>query len=77
MPVDLKMLAPAMNIPINVPALMFHGRDDGCIGAETLAGMEKLFPKGLKLELVPNAGHFVHQERPDHVNELMLKFLKS
>jgi pimeloyl-ACP methyl ester carboxylesterase len=77
MPVDLKALAPAMNIPINVPALMFHGRDDGCIGAETLEGMEKLFPKGLKIELVPGAGHFVHQERPDHVNELVLKFLKS
>jgi pimeloyl-ACP methyl ester carboxylesterase len=66
-----------MNIPINVPAIMFHGRDDGCIGAETLAGMAKLFPKGLKLELVPNAGHFVHQERPDHINDLILRFLKS
>ena len=40
-------------------------------------GMEKLFTKGLKIELVPGAGHFVHQERPDYVNELMLKFLKS
>jgi pimeloyl-ACP methyl ester carboxylesterase len=77
MPVDLKMLAPAMNVTINVPALMFHGRNDGCIGAETLAGMEKLFTKGLKIELVPGAGHFVHQERPEHVNELILKFLKS
>jgi pimeloyl-ACP methyl ester carboxylesterase len=77
MPVDLKALAPAMNMPINVPAMMVHGRDDGCIGAETLDGMEQLFPKGLKIELVPGAGHFVHQERPDHVNELVLKFLKG
>jgi len=77
MPVDIKMLAPAMNVPINVPALMFHGRNDGCIGGETLEGMAKLFPKGLKIELVPDAGHFVHQERPEHVNDLMLKFLKS
>jgi pimeloyl-ACP methyl ester carboxylesterase len=29
------------------------------------------------MELVPGAGHFVHQERPDYVNERMLKFLKS
>jgi pimeloyl-ACP methyl ester carboxylesterase len=77
MPVDPKGIAAAMNIPINVPALMFHGRDDGCIGAETLEGMEKLFPKGLKIELVPGAGHFVHQERPELVNDLVLKFLKS
>ena len=75
--VDPKSLASMMNIPINVPAIMFHGRDDGCIGAETLAGMAELFPKGLKLELVPNAGHFVHQERPEHVNDLILRFLKS
>jgi pimeloyl-ACP methyl ester carboxylesterase len=39
--------------------------------------MEKLFTKGLKIELVPSAGHFVHQERPEYANELMLKFLKS
>ncbi len=77
MPVDPKMLASAMNTPINVPAMMLHGRDDGCIGAEVLDGMEKLFPKGLKIELIPNAGHFVHQERPDRVNDLVLKFLKS
>jgi len=77
MPADLNTLAAMMNIPINVPAIMFHGRDDGCIGAETLDGMEKLFPKGLKIDLVPGAGHFVHQERPDQVNDLLLKFLKS
>ena len=47
-----------LNIPINVPGLMIHGRDDGCIGSETLDGMEKLFPKGLKIELVPGTGHF-------------------
>ena len=77
MPVDPKALAAAMGTPINVPAMMIHGRDDGCIGAETLEGMEKLFPKGLKIELVPGAGHFVHQERPEYVNELVLKFVKS
>lgn len=77
MPVDPKGLAAAMSPPINVPAMMIHGRDDGCIGAETLDGMEKLFQKGLKIEIVPGAGHFVHQERPDHVNEMVVKFLKS
>ena len=76
-PVDPNGLAAMMNIPINVPGLMIHGRDDGCIGSETLDGMEKLFPKGLKIELVPGTGHFVHQERPDYINELVLKFLKS
>ena len=70
-------IATAMAAPIEVPTLMFHGRDDGCIGAELLVGMEALFPRGLKIEVVPRAGHFVHQEKPELVNRLMLQFLKS
>jgi pimeloyl-ACP methyl ester carboxylesterase len=77
MPVDPQGIAAAMSAPINVPAMMIHGRDDGCIGAELLEGMEKLFPKGLKKEIVPGAGHFVHQEKPELVNEVVLKFLKG
>jgi len=70
--------APAqMPAPINVPAMVIHGRDDGCIGAELLDGMEAFFPKGLRKEIVPGAGHFVHQERPEVVNRLVLEFLKS
>ena len=77
MPVDPKGIAAAMSAPIKVPAMMIHGRDDGCIGAELLEGMEKLFPAGLKKEVVKGAGHFVHQERPELVNEVVVKFLKG
>ena len=63
--------------PINVPALMLHGREDGCIGAELLDGMEAFFPKGLRKEIIAGAGHFVHQEKPAEVNKLSLEFLKS
>jgi pimeloyl-ACP methyl ester carboxylesterase len=63
--------------PVAVPAMMIHGRDDGCIGAELLEGMEKFFPKGLRTEIIAGAGHFVHQEKPDAVNRLILDFLKS
>ena len=31
--------------------------------------------RGLAVELVPEAGHFVHQERPAAVNRLALDFL--
>ena len=38
-------------------------------------GMEALFPNGLRKVVIPDAGHFVHQEQPDEVNETVLDFL--
>lgn len=63
--------------PIEVPAMMLHGRNDGCIGAELLEGMASYFPRGLRTEIIDGAGHFVHQEKPAAVNRLILEFLKS
>ena len=76
-PADPKGIAAAMTAPINVPGLMIHGLDDGCIGAELLEGMSALFPKGLKIERVAGAGHFVHQEKPELVNEVVVRVLRS
>jgi pimeloyl-ACP methyl ester carboxylesterase len=65
-----------MNVePIDVPALTIHGVDDGCIGCDLVDGMAAYFPRGLATELIPEAGHFVHQERPAVVNRLALDFL--
>lgn len=61
--------------PIGVPALYFHGARDGCIGVELCDGMEAFFQAGLEKVIVPDAGHFVHQERPDVVNAALLQFL--
>jgi 4-alpha-glucanotransferase len=69
--------AKLMTDPISVPALVFHGERDGCIGVETLDGMEALFPKGLKKVVLPDAGHFLHQEKPERVNEELIAFLKA
>ncbi len=55
---------------------MLHGARDGCMGAELLDGMAALFPRGLDVEVVPDAGHFVHQERPELVNRRVLEFLR-
>jgi pimeloyl-ACP methyl ester carboxylesterase len=62
---------------VPVPSLVFHGARDGCIGAELLEGMEALFPRGLRKVVVADAGHFVHQEKPDEVNRVLLDFLRS
>ncbi len=76
-PADAIAAVTAPPAPINVPAMMLHGRNDGCIGAELLDGMEDFFPKGLRKEIIAGAGHFVHQEKSAEVNKLILDFLKS
>ena len=62
---------------VPVPTMCIHGADDGCIGAELFEGMADLFPRGLRVEVIPGAGHFVHRERPETVNRLVLDFLRS
>jgi pimeloyl-ACP methyl ester carboxylesterase len=61
--------------PIEVPALYLHGERDGCIGVELAEGMDSLFPRGLRREIVADAGHFVHQEQPEVFNALLAEFL--
>jgi pimeloyl-ACP methyl ester carboxylesterase len=63
--------------PIDVPAMILHGADDGCTGVELVQGMEAFFPRGLRVEVVPGTGHFLHQEAPDAVNRLILDFLRA
>jgi pimeloyl-ACP methyl ester carboxylesterase len=62
--------------PIEVPAMMLHGADDGCMGAELVQGMGGFFPRGLRVEIVPRTGHFLHQEDPERINALILDFLR-
>ena len=69
--------AGAVSMPLPMPGLVLHGARDGCIGAELVPPMRDYFPAGLRVEIVPDAGHFVHQERPDVVNRLVLDFLRA
>jgi pimeloyl-ACP methyl ester carboxylesterase len=75
---DLAELQARLSLePITVPTLVMHGREDGCIGADLVAGMEGLFPNGLRTALFEGAGHFLHRERPDEVNAALLAFLRG
>ena len=70
-PEQLDGMIAGMGMPIAAPALYLHGADDGCVGSELVRGMDGFFPAGLRTEIVPGAGHFVHHEQPDVVNRLV------
>jgi len=58
------------------PTLYLHGRTDGCMGVEFAESAQPfLSSDGSRVEIVDGAGHFLHVERPDHVNRLILDFL--
>jgi pimeloyl-ACP methyl ester carboxylesterase len=61
-----------------VPTLYLHGRTDGCMGVELAQPAAAILTaEGSRVELVDDAGHFLHLERPDEVNRLILDFVGS
>lgn len=59
------------------PSLYLHGAIDGCMGVEVAEAARATLPDHVRFEIVGGAGHFLHLERPDHVNDLVLEFLGS
>lgn len=65
--------------PLAQPTLYLHGADDGCMGAELIDDSVRtaLPAEGSRVEVVANAGHFLHLEKPEIVNRLIVDFLSS
>lgn len=57
------------------PTLYLHGDEDGCIGVEFAAFARKVLGPAAHVEVVRDAGHFLHLERPDVVGEHVRRFL--
>ena len=57
------------------PTLYLHGVTDGCIGIEVADGADALLSEGSRVERIEGAGHFLHLEKPDVVNRLIVDFL--
>ncbi|HZG33836.1 MAG TPA: alpha/beta hydrolase, partial [Sphingopyxis sp.] len=63
--------------PLAVPVLGLCGEKDGCIGADIFrkAMPSEDFPAGYRVSEISGAGHFLHQEKPEQVNALILEWV--
>lgn len=63
-------------IPASLPVLLVWGERDPALGKELTYNLHTLVDN-LRIEYVPDAGHWVQQERPDVVNRALLSFLDT
>ena len=60
---------------ISAPTLLIWGEQDFALGKELTYGMDDLFSGPFEIKYVPDAGHWVQQEKPDLVNQYLGEFL--
>ncbi|MFT3922286.1 MAG: alpha/beta hydrolase [Myxococcales bacterium] len=67
-----------LSAPLPVPTLALTGECDGAMDTRLHDDLMRVvdFPAGLRVERVRGAGHFLHQERPQEVNRLLLSWLQ-
>jgi pimeloyl-ACP methyl ester carboxylesterase len=71
--------AALLDRPIPVATLAFTGALDGCMDSRLhdLVMHDEDFPAGVEVVRLADAGHFLHQEKPDAVNARLLAWLRA
>ena len=64
-------------LPTPKPTLYLHGRDDGCMLLSSMGSPLDFLAEGSQVEVIDDAGHFLHVERPDVVNRRILDFVTA
>lgn len=64
------------NTMVSAPTLLIWGVQDIALDIAMTYGLEQWVPN-IRVERIPDSGHWVQQEKPDLVNKLMLEFLES
>jgi pimeloyl-ACP methyl ester carboxylesterase len=59
------------------PTLYLHGKDDGCMGVDSIGDVRSVLSPGSEHVIVERAGHFLHLEQPDDVRGHVLHFLDA
>ena len=57
------------------PTLYLHGSADGCIDVELVRRADQHLAPGSRMTVVEGAGHFLHLERPQEVNQHILAWV--
>jgi pimeloyl-ACP methyl ester carboxylesterase len=60
---------------VDKPALMIAAADDWALPVDFTEGMEDLLPQ-LEKHIVPDAAHWLQQEKPDEVNAILVPWLQ-
>ena len=69
----------ALETPVPVPVLQVHGAVDRClpVGTARLTGAyARLVAGGYRFEVIPRAGHFLPEEAPERVSDLLIDWLR-
>jgi pimeloyl-ACP methyl ester carboxylesterase len=72
---DLADEQSAAFLPTPKPTLYLHGRDDGCMLLDSIGSPLDHLAEGSRMEVIDDAGHFMHVEQPDVVNRHIVEFL--
>ena len=62
---------------IDVPVLQLHGSEDGLVLPASAAGSGRHVAAAYRFELLPGAGHFLPEERPEPVSDLLVEWLRA
>ena len=64
-----------MDNKISAPTMVIWGEQDVALRKELTFGMKELFSGPFEIHYVSDSGHWVQQEKPELVNDCLLKFL--
>ena len=59
------------------PTLYLHGKADAALGVDIIGDAVSQLSPGSRVEMIDDANHFLHVERPDVVNPLILEWLRG
>lgn len=65
----------SVRTPVDVPALQLHGDRDGLLRPDLADVDSSALSRDLRFEMISGAGHYLPEERPALVNELLLDWL--